>query len=344
MPRITLEDIIEFEEKFNNLDKDTQIKFLKELNGKVYSEILDNLRNKNDLFDFEFDKKEKCWSVTGYYSKSEEVIFPESYKNKPIKKVACLFSPNQKKRIKRVIIPEGYTSIGTKAFNDCTKLKSIELPQSLTSIGEWAFQGCTELTNIKLPESLTSIGNYAFLDCEGLASINFPDNLTSIGEWAFQGCTGLKNIKLPKNLISIGYRTIDEDGGDMPLGSICDLGDCTFAGCTGLTNIEFPEGLTFIGTEIFRDCKGLTNIKLPESLTSIGDGAFSGCTGLTDVKLPENLAFVGNRVFEGCKNLAGINRILKKYRKKCEPKEKNMKPRTHEDVLKELDQVIVSVR
>jgi hypothetical protein len=65
----------------------------------------------DDLFDFEFDKSEKCWSVTGYYSKSEEVIFPASYKGKPVKKIKDLFSPNQKKRIKRVIIPEGYTSI-----------------------------------------------------------------------------------------------------------------------------------------------------------------------------------------------------------------------------------------
>jgi len=39
----------------------------------------------DDLFDFEFDKSENCQSVTGYYGKSEELIFPESYKGKPVK-------------------------------------------------------------------------------------------------------------------------------------------------------------------------------------------------------------------------------------------------------------------
>ena len=41
-----------------------------------------------------------------------------------------------------IIIPNGVTSIGNKAFSDCTSLTSIAMPDSVTSIGNEAFFGC----------------------------------------------------------------------------------------------------------------------------------------------------------------------------------------------------------
>ena len=72
-----------------------------------------------------------------------------------------------------VTIPDGVTSIGQYAFENCSNLTSIDLPESLTSIGRSAFQSCTSLTSIDLPESLTKIGNNAFQDCRSLKTINF---------------------------------------------------------------------------------------------------------------------------------------------------------------------------
>jgi hypothetical protein len=252
----------------------------------------------NDLFDFEFDKNEKCWSITGYNGESEEVIFPESYKGKSVKKIACRFSQNQIKRIKRVVIPEGYTSIGYAAFGECAGLTSIKLPKSLTSIEDGAFGGCAGLTNIELPEGLTCIKGWAFHRCTGLTNIKFPKSLISIGgktskdfyggrgDMAFADCTGLTNIKLQEGLTLIGENT--------------------FKGCTGLTNIELPESLTYIEAGAFDGCTGLTKISLPENLTSIDYEAFNNCTRLTNIKLPKNLNFIGDRVFGGCRNLTEI--------------------------------------
>ena len=63
MSQFTIDDLREFEEDFNNnLNKDSQ--------------IFDNLMNKEDSFDFELNEAEGYWSVTGYYGKLEEVIFP----------------------------------------------------------------------------------------------------------------------------------------------------------------------------------------------------------------------------------------------------------------------------
>ena len=72
-----------------------------------------------------------------------------------------------------VTIPDGVTSIGQYAFENCSNLTSIDLPESLTSIGDCAFALCSSLTSIDLPESLTKIGNNAFQDCRSLKTINF---------------------------------------------------------------------------------------------------------------------------------------------------------------------------
>ena len=57
------------------------------------------------------------------------------------------------------------TSIGKKAFYDCSGLTSISIGNSVTSIGEMAFQGCSSLTSVTIPNSVTSIGLQAFDSC-----------------------------------------------------------------------------------------------------------------------------------------------------------------------------------
>jgi len=153
------------------------------------------MKNKN-LFDFEFDKDEKCWSVMAYIGRSKEVIFPAFHKDIPVKKIGDEFICYMK--IKRVTIPEGYTYIGAWAFYICIGLTEVKLPESLTSIGLNAFGGCKRLTEINFPKGLTSIEERAFLGCTGLKSIILPENLTYIEEAAFSGCTNLETITLSR--------------------------------------------------------------------------------------------------------------------------------------------------
>ena len=47
------------------------------------------------------------------------------------------------------------TSIGERAFYNCSKLASITLPEGVTSIGIYAFRDCTRLTAITIPSSVT---------------------------------------------------------------------------------------------------------------------------------------------------------------------------------------------
>ena len=66
------------------------------------------------------------------------------------------------KGIKSVVIPDGVTSIGKIAFENCSDLTSVTIPDSVTSIGFGAFRGCSKLTSVTIPDSVTSIGDGAF--------------------------------------------------------------------------------------------------------------------------------------------------------------------------------------
>ena len=71
-------------------------------------------------------------------------------------------------RITSIIIPDGFTSIGSYAFDNCQSLSSIIIPNTVTSIGDYAFNNCISLKTIIIPDSITEIGYYAFSNCTHL--------------------------------------------------------------------------------------------------------------------------------------------------------------------------------
>ena len=59
------------------------------------------------------------------------------------------------------------TAIGESAFQG-SSVTSVTLPDGITTIGGWAFNDCTGLTSFTLPASITSIGQRAFYYCDKL--------------------------------------------------------------------------------------------------------------------------------------------------------------------------------
>lgn len=70
-----------------------------------------------------------------------------------------------------VTIPNSVTSIGERAFHDCSGMTSITIPNSVTYIGNVAFDGCSNLKNLTIPNSVTQIDWGAFTDCNGLTDV-----------------------------------------------------------------------------------------------------------------------------------------------------------------------------
>ena len=105
---------------------------------------------------------------------------------------------------------DGYvTTIGEKAFYECSSLTSVTIPDSVTSIGYFAFGGCTSLTSVTIPNSVTSIGSSAFNRCTSLTSVTIPDSVTAIGDLAFCGCSGLTSITIPNGVCRIRMSVFD---------------------------------------------------------------------------------------------------------------------------------------
>ena len=88
---------------------------------------------------------------------------------------------DSRESITALVLEEGVTTIGSRAFADCVNLKELILPQKLGTIGDEAFQNCTALEQVQLPGSLEAIGWGAFSGCEGLTWIQMPGTIKYLG-------------------------------------------------------------------------------------------------------------------------------------------------------------------
>lgn len=115
---------------------------------------------------------------------------------------------NYNSKVKTVIIPEGYTNVGERAFygfnSSVTMDFNIILPNTLREIDTEAFLEVKKLKDITLPEGLVTIGKRAFKDCISLTDPKFPSTLKEILSEAYSGIDNIKNIKFNEGIEFIG--------------------------------------------------------------------------------------------------------------------------------------------
>ena len=104
----------------------------------------------------------------------------------------------------KLILPDTITSIGEKAFMDCTSLKDVTIPSGVSVLSDYIFAGCKNLQFFASPDGITSIGKNAFDGCSNLVSVILSKNLKTIGDEAFRSCIKLPNIFIPRSVTSIG--------------------------------------------------------------------------------------------------------------------------------------------
>ena len=244
-----------------------------------------------------------------------------------------------------VIISDGVTSIGNRAFRKCSSLTFVTIPNSVTSIGEWAFYDCSKLTSVTIPNSVTSIGNGAFAYCSSLTSVTIPNSVTSIGDDAFYNCKSLTSVTIPNSVTSIGEYAFNYCSSLTSVtipNSVTSIGDYAFWYCSSLTSVTIGNSVTSIGDYAFNYCSSLTSINvaddnpnycsmdgvlfnkdkttliqypggkqgayiIPNSVTSVGDWAFSYCKSLTSVTIPKSVTSIGLTAFACDDALVAIN-------------------------------------
>lgn len=221
-------------------------------------------------------------------------------------------------QIKKIVIGNGVTSIGSNAFYQCSDMQAtldLSDAKALTSIGNNAFYGCKKLTgSLEIPNSVTEIGAEAFLDCNNLSgNFELPEGLQSVGNDAFYNCYNLTGgLKLPDTVTSIGtgafYNCAKLDGYLVLSNSLTKIPQNAFNHCVNLKvedKLVIPNSVTVIENSAFARCSSLTgDLEIPDTVTSIEDNAFYGCSSLNGyLTLPSQLTVIPNCAFWNCSQL-----------------------------------------
>ena len=165
--------------------------------------------------------------------------------------------------VKRIIIGDSVTTIGSWVFSGCSSLTSVTIPNSVTTIKEYAFSNCSSLTSVTISNSVTTIGQGAFSGCSSLTSVTIPNSVKTIERFAFYSCKSLTSVTIPN--------------------SVTTIGDYAFMGCSSLTSVTIPNSVTTIGSEAFSGCTNLKKVNIGKSVKDIGEYAFDYCTNITQI-------------------------------------------------------------
>lgn len=196
----------------------------------------------------------------------------------------CVPYYNNLASMKKIIVEEGITHIGTNAFYAyysyyrdnywASSVTELSLPSTLESIGKYAFQGLgrgVETFDLVIPEGVTLIDDLAFCS-------------------AFSSSTNVV-ITLPSSLKTIG--------------------DSAFAGIGGISEIIIPEGVETLEMSVFSGVTSLTDITIPSTVTSMGDSVFYGCTNVENFTLNSSDLTVTSYLFGQSTNVMGYNKTEK---------------------------------
>ena len=162
-----------------------------------------------------------------------------------------------KSQIKKAVVGEGITFLGSYTFNRCESLTDITLPKSLLNLGDGTFAGCKSLTHIDLPSGLGKLSSNreigSVFASSGLKEITIPSGIEMIPNGTFYECNDLETVVLPENLRII-------------------------------------EGSAFYNT-------GIKKLTFPRFFNEIGNRAFYGCYDLKEMVFTGNAPYFDSNCF-----------------------------------------------
>lgn len=247
----------------------------------------------------------------------------------------------QEEEIRSVVIGEGITSVGDRAFFRCYHLQSVTLPESVTAIGQYAFYE-SGLQRITLPAAVTAIGDYAFERCQAMTAMIFLGHAPTFANTngschAFPGGSDLVGyypqgdttwlgigdrtgfpiitwkMGLPRTegtwnwTLTDGVLTVSGTGDMKDFSSWGDNAAPWNSRKSEITKAVVESGITYVGDHAFYGCDKLTSVTVAEGVTAVGISAFSGCSKLTHAELPQTLTIIGADAFSNCTALSTLH-------------------------------------
>lgn len=210
------------------------------------------------------------------------------------------------RKVVKIVVKEGITSIGEGAFCNMNNLKKVVLPKSLKVINQQAFLKSTKLSSVNFPKNLEAIKYNAF-GHTALKKVKLPAKLKVLDSSVFSSCTKLKTIKFNENLETIKDHAIS----DTKITSVTitknikEISALAFSNNNNLKKITVESGNKYFAVDdgvLFN--KDKTNLilypakktgksyEIPKKVTEISKYAFSYAAGLSSFTVES-----GNKAF-----------------------------------------------
>ena len=281
-----------------------------------------------------------CSKLTSVYITDLEawfnISFSSSYSN-PLYYAKKLYINDE--LVTNLVIPDGITSIGNYAFENCSSLTSVTIPDSVISIGNSAFCDCSSLTSIVFESADTTIydssytitSNATIYGYEGSTAqsyaeeynrtfVKFCDGNHIFGDWKFIDvnvhtrhcvditCYGEEFEEHKYNDIycsvcgCVKNTAVVDSGcsGDDLMWILCDDGTLVILG-----NGAMEDYSSYSSVPWYSYRSSIKSIVIDDGVESIGKHAFYKCA-LTSVTIPDSVTSIGNSAFEGCSSLTSI--------------------------------------
>lgn len=211
--------------------------------------------------------------------------------------------------IKKIIIKENVTGIGSNAFYNCSA-EEVTIGKDIQRIGKGAFASCEYVKKIDVDE-----GNDFYLYENGVlfnksktamiftvcpsGEYHIPEGVVRIEPDALQDSYKLESIIIPASV-----EELDRD---------------LFEDCWNLERIEVSADNKVYASEdgvLFNKEKTTLMVcpqlkqwdyTIPDGVTRIGDGAFYGCDNLESIIVPESVESIGSQAFDDVRDITILN-------------------------------------
>ena len=246
------------------------------------------------------------------------------WKKSPIVETAQYSNNYKAKSPKRVILPEGLTSICSGAFADFALMTECTVPDGVHLIGSSAFKGCKALKHMFLPNSVDTIGANAFESCTAMDSIHCGMGVKYIGGSAFFNCDNLDYLRWSDSLEYLGRLAFDgmnEQGGSY----YHAFPDTLFFPATLRSNEQLSwasmyrlkaivwnvrkldtQSTTGYGHILYNPYTSYKEIIFGPDVEEIPDYFMVNQKAITRILLPEGTRKIGNSAFSGCAKIEEI--------------------------------------